>query len=104
MICKLSLACQAIPNGRHGVRSSKAATRQWRLMLYACLLRQSGEQRQQISHGRLDIAHRDALVEPVAESIAVLYEKRGHSIARDVLIAEPHAVACAGLHRRKYRH
>ena len=58
-----------------------------RYSLVAMLLRQISEQRQHVIDRGPDIAQRYALVEPVAESIAVFYEKRAHSIAEDVLIA-----------------
>src|SRR6516165_4883945 len=60
------------------------------------LPREISEQRQHVDHGGRDIAHGNALVEPVAESIAVLYEQRAHSITGNVLTAKPHAVARAG--------
>src|SRR5215472_107324 len=62
----------------------------------AKLPRELSEQRHQVIHGGRDVAYRYALVEPVAESIAVFYEQRAHAIAGDVLVAKPHAVARTG--------
>src|SRR6516165_419318 len=75
-----------------------------RTAVRAVLLRQISEQRQHVSHGGPDTVHRYTFVEPVRESIAVFYEKRAHSVAGDVLIAKPHAVARAGRHRWEHRH
>jgi hypothetical protein len=60
------------------------------------LLRQIGEQRQHVGYPGRYVGHGHALVQAMAEPVAVLDENRGYAIARDVLLSEPHAVARAG--------
>jgi hypothetical protein len=66
--------------------------------IQAILLRQIRKQQQQVHDGRPDIIRRNALVQPMTESITVLDEKRTDAIARDVQVAKPHAVAGTGRH------
>src|SRR3954449_4014870 len=59
---------------------------------FSGLFRKIGEQRQHVGNPRRYVGHGHTLIQAVTEPIAVLDEDRSHSIARYVLLSEPHAV------------